>query len=208
MPSRDRNDSAHRQNRCPAKKSWSQHLLVLARKEGHRARRRGEIQRGNSGGGVATDKSSPSCRSSAGWKQPSGLASLLFTMVSQSRALTAPRDGVGAPSVPSAECPHGDLSVWGPVCPREAQCQGHRQELTWLLSWSMPGALWCHRDSQAVSLGPLAGEAIGMKLTGGLVMGWLVFWLWEQLGDGAGLLPHLGSRLSLTLCPFHCMSAE
>lgn len=84
-------------------------------------------------GGVATNKSSLSCSSSAGWKQPSGPASFLFTMVSQSRVLTAPRDGVGAPSVPGAECPRGDLSVWGPVWPRETQCQGHRQELTWLL---------------------------------------------------------------------------
>ena len=81
------------------------------------------------GGWQQTRAPHPAAPVQAG-KQPSGLASFLFTMVSQGRALTAPRDGVRAPLVPSAECPHGDLSVWGPVWPREAQYQGHRWELT------------------------------------------------------------------------------
>lgn len=84
---------------------------MLARKWGCRARRRGEIPRGNNGGGWQQIRAPrPAAPVQAG-KQPSGPASFLSTMASQSRALTAPRDGVRAPSVPSTECPHGDLSV-------------------------------------------------------------------------------------------------
>lgn len=69
-----------------------------------------EIRGGNNDGGWQQIRAPrPAAPVQAG-KQPSGPASFLSAMVSQSRALTAPRDGVRAPSVPSTGV-HGDLSV-------------------------------------------------------------------------------------------------